>query len=145
MDGLTPSSDGSTPAEQTEQILAIYPILQGQKAPATNVIPAHKPSVAKAPVAEPQDGGNDLIDFGDAPSTDAAAPAPAVQPPNAAPVAGQEAHGGSKDIQSMLNKTGTQPDQGPLMDFTTDLKKEVPQLKRAETSEDSFHDAQEQN
>lgn len=41
----------------------------------------------------------------------------------------------------MLNKTGHQAGEGPLMDFTSDMKKAVPPLKRADTSEDSFHDA----
>jgi oxysterol-binding protein-related protein 8 len=50
----------------------------------------------------------------------------------------------SKDIQGMLSRTGTQAPDGPLMDFTGDLKKAVPELKRQDTSgDDSFHDAKE--
>ncbi|OHW95510.1 oxysterol-binding protein [Colletotrichum incanum] len=145
--------DSTTPEGQTEQILAIYPILPGQKPSATNAIPPHRPSVAeapaeKAPTVQQQDGGNDLIDFGDAPATTPTAAtfsAPAVQPPADAPVTAQDSQSGSKDIQSMLNKTGSQPAEGPLMDFTADMKKNVPSLKRADTSEDSFHDALESN
>ncbi|GKT55046.1 oxysterol-binding protein [Colletotrichum tofieldiae] len=142
----------TTPEKQTEQILAIYPILPGQKPPATNATPPHRPSAPETPAEKPpavqqQDGGNDLIDFGDAPATTPTAAtfsAPAVQPPADAPAAAQDSRSGSNDIQSMLNKTGSQPAEGPLMDFT-DMKKNVPSLKRANTSEDSFHDALESN
>ncbi|KAJ0313644.1 hypothetical protein COL516b_000584 [Colletotrichum fioriniae] len=143
--------DHTSPEKQTEQILAIYPILPGQKPSTTNAIPPHKPSTtreapapAPAPVAQQHVGGNDLIDFGDAPATIPTAPtatAPAVQPPiNTPPPAGQEARSGSKDIEGMLNSTGTQAKEGPLMDFT-DMKKSVPPLKRADESNDSFHNA----
>ncbi|KAK1514338.1 oxysterol-binding protein [Colletotrichum costaricense] len=144
--------DHTNPEKQTEQILAIYPILPGQKPSTTNAIPPHKPSAtaeapapapAPAPVAQQHVGGNDLIDFGDAPATTPSAPiatAPAVQPPSGIPPAAQEARSGSKDIEGMLNSTGTQAKEGPLMDFT-DMKKSVPPLKRADESNDSFHDA----
>ncbi|KAK2065849.1 oxysterol-binding protein [Colletotrichum caudatum] len=127
--------DSTTPEGQTEQILAIYPILPGQKASPTIADPPHgsltaevpapaeQDQAAKDPVVRQQGGGNDLIDFDDAP-----------------PVA-QEQNSGSRDIESMLNNTGSKPAEGPLMDFTTDMKKNVPPLKRADTSEDSFHDA----
>ncbi|KAI8224665.1 Oxysterol-binding protein-like protein OBPa [Colletotrichum sp. SAR 10_96] len=128
--------DGATPEKQTEQILAIYPILPGQKATAANTIPPHRPSATEAPAAPAQPAKNDLIDFGDDSSTPTA-PAPAVQPPTGAHATRSD----SKDIQGMLNKTGHQAGEGPLMDFTSDMKKAVPPLKRADTSEDSFHDA----
>ncbi|KAF9879885.1 oxysterol-binding protein [Colletotrichum karsti] len=131
--------DGPTPAKQTEQILAIYPIVQGQKPHAANAIPARR---AEAPAPKPQTGANDLIDFGDDTTTSKTptASAPAIQPPPPA-VAAHETRSDSKDIQGMLNKTGTQAGEGPLIDFTADMKKAVPPLKRADTSEDSFHDA----
>ncbi|WDK14172.1 oxysterol-binding protein [Colletotrichum graminicola] len=142
--------DSTTPEGQTKQILAIYPILPGQKASATTADPSHGPLTAEvqspaeqAPVVRQQDGGNDLIDFGDAPATTSAAATPstpATEPSAAAPPVAQEQRSGSKDIESMLNKTGSKPAEGPLMDFTTDMKN-VPPLKRADTSEDSFHDA----
>ncbi|KAF4926310.1 Oxysterol-binding protein-like protein OBPalpha [Colletotrichum viniferum] len=128
--------DGATPEKQTEQILAIYPILPGQKAIAANTIPPHRPSASEAPAAPAQPAKNDLIDFGDDSSTPTE-PAPAVQPPTGAHATRSD----SKDIQGMLYKTGHQAGEGPLMDFTSDMKKAVPPLKRADTSEDSFHDA----
>ncbi|GKT42156.1 oxysterol-binding protein-like protein OBPalpha [Colletotrichum spaethianum] len=158
VDELTRSSDSTTPEGQTEQILAIYPILPGQKPSATNAVTPHRPSAPEAPVEEApadkapavqqQDGGKDLIDFGDAPAATPSAAtfsAPAIQSPAGEPLATQESRSGSKDIQSMLNQTGSQPAKGPLMDFTTDMKKNVPSLNRADTSEDSFHDALESN
>ncbi|KAL0938971.1 oxysterol binding protein [Colletotrichum truncatum] len=139
--------DGPTPEKQTEQILAIYPIVKGQKAPSANVIPPHHATAAEKPALQPQAGANDLIDFGDdqdnTPPAPAPASAPAVQPPTGATATAQESRSDSKDIQSMLNKTGTQPGEGPLIDFVPDMKKAVPSLKRADTSEDSFHDAHE--
>ncbi|OLN88591.1 Oxysterol-binding protein-like protein OBPalpha [Colletotrichum chlorophyti] len=141
--------DGATPAQQAEQILAIYPILPGQKAFAKKTISSSRPDVTEGPGSQPQSGGNDLIDLGDSPNDTPGAPAPvaqpapapAVQPPSSAPLTLQEARSDSKDIEGMLSKTGTKAGDGPLIDFTTDLKKSVPQLKRADTSKDSFHDA----
>ncbi|KAK1985347.1 oxysterol-binding protein [Colletotrichum cereale] len=148
--------DSTTPEGQTEQILAIYPILPGQKASATTADPLHRPSTAeatapasqdpaaKAPVVQQQDGGNELIDFGDTPATASAAATSSVliaEPSTGAPSVAQEQRSGSKDIESMLNKTGSKPAGGPLMDFTADLKRNVPPLKRADTSEESFYDA----
>ncbi|KAF6808091.1 oxysterol binding protein [Colletotrichum sojae] len=127
--------DGTTPEKQTEQILAIYPIVKGQKASPQHAIPPHRPSVAETPAPQPQEAPqNDLIDF----ASTTTATAPAVQPPTGSP---HEARSDFKDIQGMLNRTGTQAGEGPLIDFTADMKKSVPPLKRADTSQDSFHDA----
>ncbi|RXG47801.1 hypothetical protein VDGE_04199 [Verticillium dahliae] len=147
--------DGETPEKQAEQVLAIYPILPGQKASSENQIPPNKPAQtqpkateaatpppvaeptpAAAPVAAPQ---NDLIDLSHsetaAPTTQPAAAAAATAP--------QATRHDSQDITGMLSNTGKPAADGPLIDFVSDLKKNVPELKRADTSEDDFQDAQE--
>lgn len=134
---LKQSSDAPTPEKQAEQIMAIYPIIPGQKPSDRNIIPpspsAGKSHTAGHPASEDKKGG-DLIDFG--PS----------DPPAAAP---PQPSSGSKEIASMLKSTGREP-EGPLIDFTGDMKKDLPAasgapgLKRGDTTEsnDNFFDAQ---
>ncbi|KAM0280734.1 hypothetical protein ACHAQH_003904 [Verticillium albo-atrum] len=146
--------DGETPEKQAEQVLAIYPILPGQKSSSANQIPPHKPAqsqpqasetvvptaaaeAAPAPAA-PAAPTNDLIDLSQ-PETAATTSQPAV----AAEASPQATRHDSKDITGMLSQTGKPAADGPLIDFVGDLKKNVPELKRADTSEDDFQDAQE--
>ncbi len=80
---------------------------------------------------------NDLIDFGE----DDAKPAVASQPSVGGSAAGGES---SKEIRDLLNSTGTQAPSEPLMDFSKDLEKDLPKLRRSDTngSQDIFHDAE---
>ncbi|KAI0008797.1 Oxysterol-binding protein [Xylariaceae sp. FL0662B] len=107
----------SPPEKQAEQILAIYPIMPGQKP--RNIIPPNSNSsaghskTAKKPA--PDDKQDDLIDFG---QNDV--PAPKADTPRSPT--------GSKDISGLLQSTG-HPPEGPLIDFTGDMKKDLPPAK----------------
>ncbi len=79
---LIKNRDGKDPKTLTEQILAITPILPGQKVKSDFEIPPHTPSTKshhgndlqqeQTGAAQMYGGGNDLIDFGDpAPNTKA--------------------------------------------------------------------------
>ncbi|KAM0341750.1 hypothetical protein ACHAPU_009883 [Fusarium lateritium] len=106
------------PEKQAEQIMAIHPIVKGQKPSQRNVIPPHSPSAkpaetaAAAPVENHID--DNLMDFDDTP-----APAKTEQPAPAEPAPE------ISEIQNMLSSTG-KPAEGPLLDFTSDLKKDLP-------------------
>ena len=79
-----------------------------------NVIPPHTPSSKPASLAKPSPGADatgDLIDFG---GDDSAAATPKRD---------------SSDIAGMLRDTGKDKNadgDGPLIDFTGDIKKELP-------------------
>jgi len=133
-------SDGSTPEKQTQQILALTPILRGQKSTEKNAIPPHHrtasydgtaaaQSQTQPPEVHPTGKENDLIDFGQDNSTTAApqlnVPATTVQTVNGTqqPV----------DIESALKSTGT-TQQGSLIDFHNDLKADLPTVQSASTT-----------
>ncbi|KAI0394819.1 Oxysterol-binding protein [Xylariaceae sp. FL0594] len=99
--------DGNTPQKQAEQILAIYPILPGQVVKEREIPPPHTHTAEKPPSG---DKGGDLIDFG---QNEATAPAKPIRQP-------------SSDIPSLLEATGHNKAEGPLLDFTQDLKKDLP-------------------
>ncbi|KFA61448.1 hypothetical protein S40285_03404 [Stachybotrys chlorohalonatus IBT 40285] len=119
----------ATPEAQTQQVLAIYPIIPGQKPNPDNAIPpsrksskitatapekAAAPPPASAPAPAPQAGAqDDLIDFG---QNDAPAPEPSPKKPD--------------EIETLLSSTGKQA-QGPLMDFTQDVKNNLPSNTKA--------------
>ncbi|KAI0468761.1 Oxysterol-binding protein [Xylaria cf. heliscus] len=125
--------DADTPAKQAEQITAIYPILEGQVANERAIPPLHVPPSNTTQQPAP-DAGGDLIDFGQKDD-----PAP-VKTENKRP---------SSDITNLLEATG-QKANGPLLDFTSDLKRNLPAdkekatIKRADTedSNDAFFDAE---
>ncbi|KAI3323466.1 Oxysterol-binding protein [Xylariaceae sp. AK1471] len=135
--------DADTPQKQAEQIMAIFPILPGQVMSEQNIPPRHvsaaQPSTAGKPPSN--DNGGDLIDFG---QNDASAPAQAERPTKI------EKHP-SSDIPNLLESTGQKVD-GPLLDFTGDLKRDLPSekatvpagMKRTDTEEsnDDFFDAE---
>lgn len=139
------SSDDTTPEKQEEQIKAIYPVVAGQKSSSKHAIPPHNPSTPAAEHPPKVPGGDDLINFSgsDNQGTTPAQPAAAEPTPVApAPAEAVKERSDSKDIQGMLSRTGTMAPEGPLMDFTGDLKKSVPSMQRADTSgDDEFHDA----
>jgi hypothetical protein len=138
------SSDADTPQKQAEQIMAIFPILPGQVSRERSIPPRHvstaQSDTAQKPLSDNK--GGDLIDFG---QNDASAPAQAERPSKI------EKHP-SSDIPNLLESTGQKVD-GPLLDFTRDLKKDLPSekaavpssVKRADTEEsnDNFFDAEE--
>ncbi|KAI1376285.1 hypothetical protein F4677DRAFT_445543 [Hypoxylon crocopeplum] len=127
--------DGATPEKQAEQIMAIYPIIPGQKPGDWNIPPPNAASGHPHTAAKPavEDNGADLIDFG---QNETPAPAPAPIRPSKRD---------SKDISGMLRSTGRDA-EGPLIDFTGDMKKDLPpaQLKKSDTAEshDDFFDAE---
>lgn len=103
------------PDKQAEQVMAIFPVVDGQKPSPQNAIPAHKteppasqePPKDAAPKEQPQD---DLIDFGQNDEAAETKPAPAKTP---------------GEIEQLLSSTG-KPAGGPLLDFTQDVKKSLP-------------------
>jgi len=157
-------SDGSTPEKQIEQILAIAPILPGQKSSNKNVIPPpHQSAETHAPITDPALTtiptpskpqppleASDLIDFGQNDGA-GAAPSNALAPPDL--LAAQTENNGQqqKELEETLRSTSTGPkpeQQGSLLNFHSDLRKNLPAvagLKRQDTdtqSVDEFVDAQ---
>ena len=128
--------------------MSIYPILEGQVAHEA-VIPPHHASPRTTKIPANEEGG-DLIDFGQN-DNDNHTPAPA--PVQTGPPSTKTARHPSSDIINMLEATGQKAD-GPLLDFSGDLKENLPSaktnnapssMKRADTEEsnDAFFDAEE--
>ena len=142
------NSDGPTPEKQTEQILAITPILRGQKPSEKNPIPPpHQPSEPHASTLPPSTATpippsqsqpqtqrseqSDLIDFGQ--HDGASNPSPKTgphEPPDL--LAAQTQNGGQqqKDLEAVLRATSNVPDVedqgGSLNDFHEDIKRDLP-------------------
>lgn len=146
--------DGPTPERQCEQILAIYPILKGQKPNTKNIIPPrgassersshHSPAEQHPRQQQSADKGGDLIDFG---QHDADPPAQKQAKTVSENPPAKDAHNDSTaEIQSMLSETGSPASGGPLIDFHQDMNTSLGAgLKRADTAEssDEFVDAHE--
>lgn len=135
---LTGYSDTCDPKKATEQILAIYPIVDGPKDSGSNVIPPRsevesEPKATETKPAELQH--DDLLDF----SQDETAVESPRSPPGYDPRV--ESTG---EISGLLKATG-KPYDGPLIDFHHDLKKTIPSVQRSDTAEsnDIFVDAKE--
>lgn len=117
--------------------MAIYPIVPGQKPCERNFIPPHSsagnPSSAGQPASA--DAQDDLIDFdpGDASA------------PSGPPQTTQQPRTASRDISGLLQKTGQAAPEGPLIDFMSDMKEDLPKptVRRTNTAggNDEFHDA----
>ncbi|KAH9902312.1 Oxysterol-binding protein [Xylariomycetidae sp. FL2044] len=116
--------DAPEPNKQAEQIMSVYPIIPGQKPSDYKMMPpgasAGNPGTAGKPAS--QDSPNDLIDFG---QTDAAAESAEKK------AAGRDSTGkvDTDDIHALLESTSTRrkPEDGsPLIDFTGDLKRDLP-------------------
>ncbi|KAK0746298.1 hypothetical protein B0T18DRAFT_411321 [Schizothecium vesticola] len=137
---LTRRRDGTTPEKQAEQIMAIFPIIKGQRWEPKHVIPP------RTPTQPPHPGDGNLVDVSDAqpslPPSVTERPEPETleaKPPI------DSSHTSTTEIQQMLSSTGTRAQGGPLIDFHKDLKKGLPtDLKRTDTegSNDEFVDAQ---
>lgn len=103
--------------------MAIYPVIAGQKPNQRHVIPPHSPSAetskqlghlddeTEGHTSQPPAEDN-LIDFGEVSVQHPVVPAVPQLTPN-------------HEIASLLNSTG-KPAEGPLIDFTDDLKKDLP-------------------
>ena len=148
------SSDATDPQKQSEQILAVTPILKGQKPNQKNPIPLHRSESRtepasmhkKTPVQEQALATEgDLIDFG---QNDPPAQPPTQQlqiPADLKPAQIENNGQRQKDLESTLRSTSTSPPphgrQGTLIDFHNDLKKDLPDghaLNRKDTDTDSL-------
>lgn len=148
------------PEKQVEQILAIYPIVEGQKLAQNDIIPPHKGgSQPAAPAPAPAPAPVPASVPAPAPAATAATAAPAstparapIQVPAPAPAppatsngrtageslldlgAGDDAAAPPREpaahkpdvVESALASTGKTP-EGPLLDFTQEMKKDLPQ------------------
>lgn len=175
-------SDADTPQKQAQQITAIFPVLPGQLSkhdiPPRHVSHEHPTTTGKPPSGN---HGGDLVDFEQNPGVVAPrAERPTTMSQVHSPTTGKspsENKGGdlvdfgqnddavapqaerpttmekqpSSDIPNLLEATGRKVD-GPLLDFTADLKRDLPsqkaagpaQIKRSDTEEsnDAFFDAE---
>ena len=137
---LTLHRDGTTPEKQAEQIMAIFPIVKGQKWEPKHVIPPRTPNEPP----HPEDGN--LVDVSDSHPTlpPIIQKSPEAEAPKANPPI-DSSHASTTEIQEMLSSTGTRGHDGPLVDFHKDMKTALPtDLKRTDTEEsnDEFVDAQ---
>lgn len=131
-------SDGSDSKQLTEQVLAIYPILAGQKQDSSNQIPPRPAESKSAPAPDAaKSTHDDLIDFG---QDDAPVQPPQPQRPTASLQSNVESTG---EISGLLKSTGKPAADGPLLDFHHDLQKTIPEIRRSDTtgSTDAFVDA----
>jgi hypothetical protein len=125
----------------------VTPILRGQKSNEKHIIPTYQSQQQQQPKQAPPD----LIDFGQnepsQPAKDAKLEVPNQPSDLKTP---QTKNGGQsqKDMEQMLTSTNTSQGgqwEGPLLDFHDDMHNSLPQvtLKRSDTSEDEFVDAEE--
>jgi hypothetical protein len=148
---MTIFSDGNTPEKQTEQILAVTPILKGQKSNDKHVIPMFQPQQQSQRQQQPKEAPADLIDFGQNESSEKAKEMKPEMPQQPSDLqAAQTQNGGQrqKDIEQMLSSTSTAhgvQGQGPLLDFHEDMHSSLPDVsvRRSNVIEDKFVDAKE--
>jgi len=150
-------SDGSTAQKQTEQILAVTPILRGQKSNERNIIPHRRAesytSTKSTEATRQKHPEADLIDFG---QNENSVPLNPYAPKDLQVAQTQNNGQQQKDLEEILRSTSTEPkdgNQGSLIDFHDDMKKNLPvldgensKLKRHDTdtqSLDEFVDAEE--
>jgi len=157
---LNANIDGPTPEKQIQQILAVTPILRGQKSSHVNEIPPHRRTTSydstMAVQVQAQAGlepavaaqqQKDLVDFG---QNENQVPQHGNNPVHLQGAQTQNGTQQAKEIEWVLQSTGT-PQQGSLIDFHDDLKKDLPAvsnhgtLKRHDTDtseQDEFVDAE---
>jgi hypothetical protein len=123
----------------------VTPILQGQKSNEKHVIPNYQSQQQSQPQQQPKQAPADLIDFGQNESSQPEMP----NKPSDLQAAHTKIDGQSqKDMEQMLSSISTaqgSQGQGPLLDFHDEMHNSLPQvtLKRSDTSEDEFVDAEE--
>jgi hypothetical protein len=154
---LNANIDGATPQKQTEQILAVTPILRGQKSNERNIIPHRRAesytSTKSTEATRQKHPEADLIDFG---QNENSVPPNPYAPKDLQAAQTQNNGQQQKDLEEILRSTSTEPkdgNQGSLIDFHDDMKKNLPvldgensKLKRHDTdtqSLDEFVDAEE--
>lgn len=115
------ASDLSAPPQkQAEQIMAIYPIVDGQKLDQRNVIPPHNHGIHVNGQPSKTDQSKTLD------QTPAPQPAPPKEPEATADLIDfSEPVKKKSEIENMLSSTG-KPADGPLIDFTTEMKQDLP-------------------
>ncbi|KAL0474464.1 hypothetical protein QR685DRAFT_429944 [Neurospora intermedia] len=133
--------DGDTPEKQAEQIMAIYPILKGQRFVEKNTIPPRTPVASPSKEAHPPVPtiDHEKLDHEEA----AAEPEPVDTAPKVHPPL-EPSHESTTEIQKLLVATGAVAKEGPLIDFHEDMAKDLPPIKKVDTddSHDEFVDAQ---
>lgn len=128
---------------QTSKRDSIIPPIPARKsldtspASAAGAAGADGATAAAGAAAAPAAAGGDLIDFGDDEASK-----PVATPPAESSAAGADQ--GANQISELLSSTGKPAPAGPLMDFNKDLDKNLPTIKRSDTSgsQDIFHDAE---
>jgi len=136
---LNANIDGKTAKEQVEQILAVTPILPGQKSNQENAIPPQHssatPQTSKAPsaAAGPSATERDTVDNGQK-DTQQSQPSQQSQssqlprlPSDLRTAQVQNNGKQQKDLESTLRSTSTsEHSQGPLLDLHNDLRRDLP-------------------
>ncbi|KAK4147936.1 Oxysterol-binding protein-like protein OBPalpha [Dichotomopilus funicola] len=139
--------DGATPEAQAKQIMAIYPVIKGQKPKQENVIPPRAShSEASASSKDSHNGEGTLTDSANESSTPHQFPSgEGAQPSNESRPPLDPAHSSTAEVQELLASTGKRAQGGPLIDFHGDMKKDLPNsTKRTDSmvSENNFVDAE---
>lgn len=115
--------------------MAIYPVIKGQQLDQRNAIPPR--ASLSEPRALPNEASGDLIDFGD----DGSAPQqPLGNQPSLDP------HRSTAPVRETPSTNSRRAQEGSLIDFHEDMKKNLPGgIKRTESadSDDEFVDARE--
>lgn len=151
---LIENRDGRDPKEMTEQILAIAPILPGQKVNHDFEIPPHAPSAPtptetdwqhnQKATAPPPGDGNDLIDFGgSAPNAKAVIANQNV--PYQHRTRSMSLMDDDQHINAMNDKMGNVNLMGPMQTSATPSAGKGQPLERTDTQTsevDSFFDAE---
>lgn len=111
-------------------MLSIYPIVDGQKLDGNLVIPPRKESGPTAIPVEAPESSNSSSD-------NVAAEAPIAVPvsvpaavPVAVPAAVVEEEKLPSEIADLLQSTGKPAEAGPLLSFTDEMKKDLPNAKQ---------------
>ncbi|KAK4191771.1 hypothetical protein QBC35DRAFT_554579 [Podospora australis] len=145
--------DATTAEKQAAQIMAIYPVIKGQKHEQRIVIPPRASFSESRPQTARSEKSSNLIDISEeqavpkerktseqSTSSKASEHSIGEKPPL------DPGHRSTAEIQTMLAATGDRARGGPLIDFHDDMKKSLPaDVKRADTNDshdDVFVDAQ---
>ncbi|KAK3986705.1 hypothetical protein QBC44DRAFT_247628 [Cladorrhinum sp. PSN332] len=136
--------DATTPEKQAAQIMAIYPIVKGQRLEHKIVIPprASFSDQAGRPQTLPGKNDDDLINLkDDEPSSPSTKPLGKKKPTGPKPAL-DSAHESTTEIQAMLAATSNRAKEGPLIDFHKDMKNDLPRSNTDDShDEDDFVDA----